>query len=163
MKKKFKNLSPDEHIKQWYARFINSGLTLLRIENCYPDAELPNLDERLKALIDILSENYTPQTHTMTKGFILYDISNNKVRRKIMEYLERKGCIRIQLSVFFYSGPGYIFDEITQTLAEVNAVYENNDSIFIFPIDRDQVHQARVIGRQVNLEQLGKKPSVIFV
>ncbi|MBK7522811.1 MAG: hypothetical protein IPI53_01165 [Saprospiraceae bacterium] len=44
----------------------------------------------------------------------------------------KKGCLRIQKSVYLAKSSPAIMKDISQTLKEINEVYNNEDSIFYY-------------------------------
>ena len=94
---------------------------------------------------------------------ILYDIEKNKVRGLISKYLLSRGCIRIQKSVFLAHTDHRKFDEIKNTLAEINEVYENKDSIIMVPLNVSDARSMKLIGQNVNIDQIIDPPNTVFI
>lgn len=84
--------------------------------------------------------------------FIMYDIENNKIRRLVAKYLEKKGCLRVQKSIFFAKLHRRSYREITQTLKEIQEAYLNNDSILALPVGEDMLNSLLVIGKELTYE-----------
>ncbi len=59
---------------------------------------LDGLRERIKKILDIGNRNLKA---TDMLYFIMYDIENDKVRAQIAKYLIKRGCLRVQKSIFF--------------------------------------------------------------
>lgn len=93
---------------------------------------------------------------------IMYDIENNKVRTQIAKYLTKKGCMRIQKSVYLAKSSPAVMREITQVLKEINEIYENFDSIFVLPVPEEKFSNMKVIGKNVEFELVTKPKNVIF-
>ena len=93
---------------------------------------------------------------------IMYDITNNKVRLQIAKYLERQGCIRIQKSVFMVKTENPHFQEIHDTLKEVNSYYQNEDSIILVPVNASDVRSMKLIGKNVQIAAIVDKPNTLF-
>lgn len=123
--------------------------------------ELASLPERIKLILGILQDK--PQKATEMNYFILYDISNNKVRNLISKFLLKKGCIRVQKSVFLGHSNHKKFDEIRETLKEINEVYENKDSIILIPINISDARSIKLIGKNVDIDQIIDPPNTIFI
>lgn len=51
--------------------------------------------------------------------FVMYDIESNKVRYQVSKYLIKKGCFRIQRSVFLAELSHEDYSQIRSDLAEV--------------------------------------------
>ena len=60
--------------------------------------DLPTLRERVNFLLGVVNNPMRPITHMLF--FVMYDIASNKVRYLVAKYLERKGCTRVQRSIF---------------------------------------------------------------
>lgn len=83
---------------------------------------------------------------------IMYDIENNKVRTQIAKYLIKKGCIRIQKSVYLIKDTKTVINEVSSTLQEVNEAYENKDSILVVPMPQDKFINAKIIGKSITFD-----------
>ena len=59
---------------------------------------LPTLQQRVNHVLGIV--NLPQRKPTNMLFFVMYDIESDKVRRHIAKYLERKGCTRVQRSIF---------------------------------------------------------------
>ena len=108
-------------------RFAHAGIagssSPNRLSNSLDD--LSSLEERLQKVIGIVNQMNRPSTNMLF--FVMYDIESNKVRRLIAKYLQRKGCMRIQRSIFLADLSMADYDSIRNDLAEVQAAYENKD------------------------------------
>lgn len=123
------------------------------------EAMLP-LDERIQKILGIIQDS--PIKATDMVYLIMYDISNDKVRLQISKYLERQGCIRIQRSVFIARTDNPHFQEIHDTLKEVNSYYENEDSIILAPLNASDARAMKLIGKNVHIEAVTDKPNTLF-
>jgi CRISPR-associated endonuclease Cas2 len=110
----------------------NNANLAIRSENY----EMLPLSERLPLVYGVLNKAKNKNPEIMY-AFILYDIENNKVRRHISKYLEKKGCVRVQKSVFLAELKRKLYLEIHSIIKEVNAMYDNHDSIFFIPVGED--------------------------
>lgn len=122
--------------------------------------ELPSLESRISCLLGIANETSRPTTNMIF--FTMYDIESNKVRRLIAKYLISKGCTRIQDSIFLADLPRPTYEEIKRDLAEVQSLYDNHDSIIVYPISTDQLHAMQVIGEQVDVDIITHKRNTLF-
>ena len=94
---------------------------------------------------------------------ILYDVENNKIRRILSKFLEKKGCIRIQKSVFFAKVQRKLFLEIKEIVADLQSCYENNDTIILLPVGEDMLNNIHCIGKNFDFELLTQnKHTIIF-
>ncbi|MCF8222304.1 MAG: CRISPR-associated endonuclease Cas2 [Bacteroidales bacterium] len=95
--------------------------------------------------------------------FIMYDIENNKIRQNIAKYLEKKGCTRVQKSIFIAKSERKTYDEISSTLKKVQELYSNNDSIFFVPVSTDHIRAMKIIGVNVDFDMvLGNRNTLFF-
>ncbi|MBK6949016.1 MAG: CRISPR-associated endonuclease Cas2 [Haliscomenobacter sp.] len=93
---------------------------------------------------------------------IMYDITDNKVRTQIAKYLEKQGCTRIQKSVFLARSEAKNFQEIHDTLRDVNEMYDNEDSIILVPVNASDARAMKLIGKNVQIEAITDKPNTLF-
>ena len=144
------------------ARFRESGLKgglYKRIS--ISDNECQNITDKIDTILVLLKGLQAKNTNTML-CFIMYDIEDNKIRTHIGKYLLRKGCIRVQRSVFIGNVTAAVYKEMSNTLAEVNDLYDNHDSIFFLPIGEDNLNSMRVIGVNVDFEIIKDDPNTFF-
>jgi CRISPR-associated endonuclease Cas2 len=122
--------------------------------------QLVSLNERIQLILQIVKNK--PTKATQMNYLIMYDITENKVRHQIAKYLEKKGCVRIQKSIFLAKTENKYFQEIYDTLKEVNSYYDNEDSIILVPINASDVRSMKLIGKNVNIETIIDKPNTLF-
>ena len=122
--------------------------------------QLVSLNERIQLILQIVKNK--PTKATQMNYLIMYDITENKVRHQIAKYLEKKGCVRIQKSIFLAKTENKYFQEIYDTLKEVNSYYDNEDSIILVPINSSDVRSMKLIGKNVNIETIIDKPNTLF-
>ncbi len=123
-------------------------------------SDIPSLDDRIKCIFDITNNNHRPATNMLF--FVMYDISSTKVRNQIVKYLESKGCIRIQRSIFLADLDSAIYDEIRQNLTAVQAAYENDDSILIVPLSTDFLKAMKIIGQNIQMDVIVHNKNTLF-
>ncbi len=92
----------------------------------------------------------------------MYDIESNKVRREIAKYLMDKGCFRIQKSIFLAQLDRSIYEQIKQDLTEVQALYDNQDSIIVCPLATDELRAMKVIGQKINIDIITRSANTLF-
>jgi CRISPR-associated endonuclease Cas2 len=117
--------------------------------------------EKLRQVLELLSKARKKKPDEMI-CVISYDIGEDKVRREIAKFLIKQGCHRVQKSVYFAQLPRAKYEMIVQTLSEVQALYENEDSIFVLPIGEDNLHRMELIGKNVQVEVLVEARSTLF-
>lgn len=120
---------------------------------------LESLEQRLQAIFD-LTTSKRKASHMLF--FVMYDIESNKVRRLIAKYLDRKGCTRVQKSIFLADLPTATYQQIRTDLAEVQACYDNHDSILVVPISTDYLRSMRVIGQNIDIDIITKSKNTLF-
>lgn len=121
---------------------------------------IPDLQERLKTIFNVINNNQRPPSRMLF--FVMYDIESNRVRRQIVKYLERQGCSRVQKSIFLADLPAPAFEQIKNDLAEVQACYENQDSILVVPISTDYLQAMKIIGQEINIDVITKSKNTLF-
>ncbi len=94
--------------------------------------------------------------------FISYDIEHNKVRTAIAKYLIRQGCQRVQKSVYFARLSPAAYRDIATNLREIQALYDNQDSIFILPVGEDNLNRMELIGQNFQYELEVNPPNTLY-
>ena len=89
-------------------------------------------------------------------------IESNKVRNQVAKYLIRKGCTRVQRSIFLADLANSEYNSIRQDLAEVQAAYDNKDSILIVPISTDYLQSMKIIGQKIELDIIMHNKNTLF-
>lgn len=120
----------------------------------------PSIDERIERVIGIVENSSRPVSNMLF--FVMYDIENNKVRAQIAKYLIRKGCTRVQRSIFLADLNVTLYDSIKSDLLEVQAMYNNHDSIMIVPISTDNLKSMKVIGQSIDIDIIMKSKNTLF-
>ena len=152
-----KKSSPKTILKQRLKRIKEAGI---RPKPKNEDVPLAPLKDRVQTIFNF-SEQKTKSTQMIF--LIMYDIENDKVRTEIAKYLIRKGCTRIQKSVYMANLDKKIYNEIHQTLKEVQESYENNDSIIMIPVSSDLVRAMKIIGKNIDIDMITGNTNVIFL
>lgn len=125
------------------------------------DAEgLETLDARIKKIFG-LAENTRRRLGRML-FFVMYDIESDKVRRLVCKYLIKEGCTRVQKSIFLADCPVETYNKIRSELAEVQAFYENEDSIIILPVTSDYLRMMKIIGKNVDVDVITHSKNTLF-
>lgn len=142
------------------ARIKEAGIQEVNPEVAREEDILLPLADRIQKILQIIRAN--PVKATEMTYLIMYDITEDKVRNQISKYLEKQGCIRIQKSVFVARTENPRFQEIHDTLREVNSYYENQDSIMLVPVNASDVRSMKIIGKNVQIEAIIDKPNTLF-
>jgi CRISPR-associated endonuclease Cas2 len=114
-----------------------------------------------ETIFEILHRNY--ENPKAMNCFIFYDIENNKLRVQLAKYFLRKGAQRIQKSVYLANISKKIYNEIFETLIELEQVLGERDSIFLVPIGEYHLAEMQMVGREVDMSFSRSNQHVIFV
>lgn len=132
--------------------YINSTYT--------PDDRLPTLEERIASILNLVNQQKRPSGNMLF--FIMYDIESNKVRYNVAKYLIRQGCTRIQKSIFLADLDNSTYNQIKEDLTEVQALYDNHDSIIVCPVSTDIISNMKVIGKAINIDIITRSKNTMF-
>ena len=140
-------------------KFIHAGISESAVPNRLSNdmLDLSSLDERIKRILGLVNRTNRPASNMLF--FVMYDIESDKVRHQVVKYLQRKGCTRVQRSIFLADLAMSEYDGIRK---EVQAAYENNDSILIVPISADYLRSMKVIGQKVELDVIMHNKNTLF-
>ena len=119
------------------------------------------IDERVEKIEEWLYKQRKIKDRTMLY-LVMYDIENDKIRTQVAKYLIKKGCLRIQKSVYLTKSNRTTYDDIYETLRDINGMYENEDSIFVMPIPEEKFAHLKAIGKNVEFEVITKPKNVLF-
>lgn len=123
---------------------------------------MPDLNERIKAVKEMF-DSYPLKPKKDMICFITYDITDNRIRKKISDYLEEKGCVRVQKSIFLAQIERVVFKTLQEGLASIAAAYGESDSIFFIPVPEDSLHKMRIIGKEIDFSiTLGRSHTLFF-
>ena len=121
---------------------------------------LPTLQQRVNHVLGIV--NLPQRKPTNMLFFVMYDIESDKVRRHVAKYLERKGCTRVQRSIFLADLDTADYQEIKTDLAEVQSLYDNHDSIIVCPVSTDQIRAMQIIGEDISIDVIIRSRNTLF-
>ncbi len=124
------------------------------------DDDIPSLEERTHYILGLVNNKNRKASNMLF--FVMYDIESNKVRRYIVKYLQRKGCTRVQKSIFLADLDSLKYEEIKHDLTDVQSVYENNDSILIVPISTEYLKSMRIIGQNIDIDIITHSNNTLF-
>lgn len=124
------------------------------------DDGIMSLDERLEKIFEITQKSNREASNMLF--FVMYDIENNRVRTLVSKYLIKKGCTRIQKSIFLADLSREKYEMIKSDLAEVQAAYENYDSILVVPISTEYLNAMKVIGKNISVDVITKSKNTLF-
>lgn len=156
-KEKKKLLSFAEKLR----RIRNAGIENYRTVNQVVETdELAPLDERIQKILGIVKHNDNNPKRMIY--FVMYDITDNKIRTQISKYLIKKGCTRIQKSVFLVDTERKVYNEICETIKEVQDIYENKDSILFVPVTAEYLKAMKIIGMNIDLDIILNNKNTLF-
>lgn len=122
--------------------------------------ELSSLQARVDAVLNIVNKPKRPAGNMLF--FIMYDIESNKVRYNIAKYLIKQGCTRIQKSVFLADLDSTTYQTIRDALTEIQALYDNSDSIIVCPVSTDVITNMKVIGKDLSIDIITHSKNTLF-
>lgn len=161
MKKKQRSLSETLRL------FRQGGIESVNNRHPQPlgkeEEEIPleQMSERIALMIAFFKKS-ADQNPSDMYCFIMYDITDNKIRNYIAKYLLKQGCQRIQKSVFMASMKRDNFEDIHHTLKEVNDLYSNEDSIIFVPVGVYHLQDMKVVGKNVDFSLVINTPNTLF-
>ena len=123
-------------------------------------SNMQTLQERVDFLMGVVNKSKRPATNMLF--FVMYDIESDKVRYHIAKYLERKGCTRIQRSIFLADLDKKVYDLIKSDLEEVQSLYDNHDSIIVCPVSTDQLQAMKIIGEDISIDIITRTRNTLF-
>ena len=123
-------------------------------------SNMQTLQERVDFLMGVVNKSKRPATNMLF--FVMYDIESDKVRYHIAKYLERKGCTRIQRSIFLADLDKKVYDLIKSDLEEVQSLYDNHDSIIVCPVSTDQIQAMKIIGEDISIDIITRSRNTLF-
>lgn len=109
------------------------------------------------------SSTYFDSTHQksveLMDYFLCYDISDNKLRRRVAKYLEKAGLHRVQKSIFF--AKAYQPKQIQHIANKIASIAQEDeyyaDSILLIPIEKDQLNKVVVYGENREFRHFSKE------
>lgn len=134
---------------------------ILQTEKRSQEKLLPFKEKAKKIRQTIESFKTKPKTNMIY--FVMYDIENDKVRKKVSDYLLEKGLYRVQRSIFLGETHQREFKRIGEVLAEIQESYDNHDSIFLVPLPEDYLKSMYIIGQDVDFNVTLHRSNTVFV
>lgn len=122
--------------------------------------DLQSVEQRAHTIFNIINSSKRPIGNMLF--FVMYDIESNKVRYNIAKYLTRKGCTRIQKSIFLADLDNNDYNCIRQDLTVIQSLYDNHDSIIICPVSTDMLRNMKIIGKNIDLDIIAHSRNTIF-
>ena len=82
--------------------------------------------------------------------WVMYDIADDKIRRKAIEICKNVGLYRVQKSIFLGDIEENDFDEVKLRLEDT--VDLKNDSVYVFTMSKKELNKAGLIGQAFDKE-----------
>ena len=80
----------------------------------------------------------------------MYDIADDKIRRKAIKICKNVGLYRVQKSIFLGDIEENVFDEVK--LRREDTVDLKNDSVYVFTMSKKELNKAGLIGQAFDKE-----------
>lgn len=93
--------------------------------------------------------------------WVVYDISEDKVRTKVAKILKNYGLYRVQKSAFLGDLNRNQIDEVVLQCKEL--ANEDKDSVYIFPMCEDDFKKVKMIGILFDKELVSDEVKALFV
>lgn len=90
---------------------------------------------------------------------VVYDISNNDVRRRLSDYLKSKGFTRIQRSAFIGRPMPTTLKDVERVLGKF--IKESTDVIHVFPITESTLKYAKTYGSPLSAIREGEERYIV--
>ena len=82
--------------------------------------------------------------------WVMYDIADDKIRRKAIKICKNVGLCRVQKSIFLGDIEENDFDEVKLRLEDT--VDLKNDSVYVFTMSKKELNKAGLIGQAFDKE-----------
>lgn len=93
--------------------------------------------------------------------WFIYDITNDKTRRKIIKLAENSGLYRVQKSVFLGTIEQNILDQIVLESEELLDL--ENDSLYVFPLCEKDFKTVKLLGQAFDKKLVTDEIEAFFV
>lgn len=96
----------------------------------------------------------------MSLTWAIYDITNDKIRQKIVKLCKTYGLYRVQKSVFLGDLNNNILDEFV--LQSEEFIDLDKDSVYIFPMCEQDFKKVKLLGQAFDKELVSDKVLQLF-
>ncbi len=93
--------------------------------------------------------------------WVVYDISCDRTRTRLAKVCKQRGLLRVQKSVFLGTLNRSEIDELA--LQFKDAIEESGDSVYIFPMCKDDFGKTRLIGQAFNRAEVTDEIKALIV
>jgi CRISPR-associated protein Cas2 len=94
-------------------------------------------------------------------AWVLYDIQNDKARTKVAKFCKQAGLYRVQKSVFLGTLTAHEKDELELKIG--GQLDEEVDSVYIFPMSRNELQQTSLMGQAFSREMVTDEVKALFL
>ena len=92
--------------------------------------------------------------------WVVYDIVENKIRKKVSDSCKNIGLYRVQKSVFLGELNANKRDSLALQCEEL--IDKDVDSVYIFPMDEQSFRQVKLIGQAFNKDLVSDEVITLF-
>lgn len=96
-----------------------------------------------------------------TLVWIIYDISDDKIRNKIAKLCKDKGLYRVQKSAFLGTINKNQLDELSIVCDDI--IDQETDSVYIFPMCRDDFRKVILLGQAFDKKLVTDEVKALFI
>ena len=93
--------------------------------------------------------------------WVMYDIQEDKARTKIAKACQQSGLYRVQYSVFLGSIEADRKDTLQLRIEEL--MDEEVDSVYIFPMSKDELKSTELLGQAFDKDMVTDKVRSLFL
>lgn len=93
--------------------------------------------------------------------WVMYDIEEDKARTKIAKACQQSGLYRVQYSVFLGTIDADRKDSLQLQIEEL--MDEKVDSVYIFPMSRDELQDTELLGQAFDKEMVTDEVKSLFL
>jgi CRISPR-associated protein Cas2 len=92
--------------------------------------------------------------------WVLYDVKNDKSRTKVAKVCKQTGLYRVQFSVFLGTLDAGEKDTLKLRIEEL--IDEATDSVYIFPMNRNELQQTDLLGQAFDKDLVTDQVRALF-
>lgn len=93
--------------------------------------------------------------------WVMYDIKNDRVRSKVAKICLQSGLLRVQYSVFLGKIENTERDSLRLQIEDL--VDEENDSVYIFPMNKEELRDTCLIGQAFDKKMVTDEVKSLFL
>ncbi len=93
--------------------------------------------------------------------WIIYDITNDKIRDKVAKACKNKGLYRVQKSAFLGTINKNQLDELSLICSDL--IDHDVDSVYIFPMCEDDFKKVKLLGQAFDEKLVTDKVKALFL